>query len=345
MKMLNTQRSRGFAKPRVLLCAVTLLCVCCGSHNDSKNADETLLLREVGYPQGICHNGKYYFTYQSLGGNAVELVSAERLEDLAEAQPRTILNSEHDSITHFWSPEIYRVQDKWYLYFEGDDGNTDNHHLYVMECEDKDPMTGTFNMKGVIETHAEWNYGIHPNLLQLPSGELYLLWSGWPERRKETETQCIYIARMENPWTVSSERVMISKPEYEWERQWINPDGTRSAYPIFVNENPEAFVSHDGQRVFVLYSASGIWTEYTAMGMLTAHINANLLDPSAWTKHPEPIIQPDTTNAVCITDVYLIDPSTIMVYEKKRREQTNIVRDTYMRPVRWTTEGLPQWSR
>ena len=46
-------------------------------------------------------------------------------------------------------------------------------------------------------------------------------------------------------------------------------------------------------------------------------------------------------------DVYLIPApgqgnmeSPIMVYEKKHREQTNIVRDTYMRPVKWTKEGL-----
>ncbi len=348
MKFLHTLRALFF------LCVISLFCVFCTVSNESKSMGETLLLNDVGYPQGICFDGKFYFTFQSLGGNSVELISADRLESLADAQRRTILSDERDSMTHFWSPEIYREQDKWYLYFEADDGNTDNHHLYVMECEDKDPMTGDFTMKGIIETHAEWNYGIHPNLLQLPSGELYLLWSGWPERRKETETQCIYIARMENPWTVSSERVMISKPEHEWERQWINPDGTRSAYPIYVNENPEAFVSPDRQHVIVLYSASGIWTEYTAMGMLSTPISANLLDPTVWTKQPEPVIQPDTTNTVCITDVYLIpeteesivSPSggeggtTIMVYEKKRREQTNIVRDTYMRHVKWTKEGL-----
>ena len=344
------------------ICAAIALS--CQNGATTSPAEETLLLHDVGYPQGIYHDGKYYFTFQSLGGDSVELICVNHLEELASVggdlqsvggdlqspQRRTIWSTPRDSMTHFWSPEIYRVQDKWYLYFEGDDGNTDNHHLFVMECADKDPMTGHFTMKGVIETHAEWNYGIHPNLLQLPSGELYLLWSGWPERRTETETQCIYIARMENPWTLSSERFMISKPEYEWERQWINPDGTRSAYPIYVNENPEAFVSPDGQRVIVLFSASGIWTEYTAMGMLTAPVTADLLDKSVWTKHPEPVIEPDTTNFISTTDVYLIttpdpQPRTLMVYEKKRREQGNIVRDTYMRPINWTEEGLPEWSR
>ena len=259
-----------------ILCAMLLSC----NHGGAgiNNEHEKLLLERVGYPQGIFHQGKYYFTFQSIGGDSVELLCTDQLEKLSEAARRTVWSSQRDSMAHFWSPEIHYINNKWYLYFEGDDGNTDNHHLFVMECQDKDPMTGNFVMKGVIETHAEWNYGIHPNLLQLPSGELYLLWSGWPERRHETETQCIYIARMENPWTLSSERVMISKPEYEWERQWINPDGTRSAYPIYVNENPEAFVSPDGHRVIVLYSASGIWTEYTTTGMLSAPATADLLD-------------------------------------------------------------------
>ena len=114
---------------------------------------------------------------------------------------------------------------------------------------------------------------------------------------------------------------------------------------IYVNENPEAFVSPDGNRVIVLYSASGIWTVYTAMGMLSAPVNADLLDPTVWTKHSEPVIHPDTATQVCISNVYLVPSKdgeqTFMVYEKKRREQGNIVRDTYMRPVKWTDEGLP----
>lgn len=318
----------------------------CGANTGSSTMQESVMLIDrVGYPQAILYDGHYYFTMQSIGGDSVELFCTDDLQQLSKAQRRTIWCTQRDTMTHLWSPEIYYLDDKWYMYFEGDDGNTDNHHLFVMECQDADPMTGQFVMKGCIETHAEWNYGIHPNVLQLPSGDLYLLWSGWPKRRSETETQCIYIAKMENPWTTSSERVMISKPEYEWERQWINPDGNRSAYPIYVNENPEAFVSPDGNRVIVLYSASGIWTVYTAMGMLSAPVNADLLDPTVWTKHSEPVIHPDTATQVCISNVYLVPSKdgeqTLMVYEKKRREQGNIVRDTYMRPVKWTDEGLP----
>ena len=325
-------------------CSVLMLSCHSGSTTPSESQQPVMVKSGLGYPQAVYHDGRYYLTMQAMGGESVELYAAADLSQSHLEAPRVII-TQNDSLTHFWSPEIYLVQGKWYLYFEADDGNTDNHHLYVMECADADPMKGTFVMKGVIDTHAEWNYGIHPNLLQLPSGELYLLWSGWPERRNETETQCIYISRLSNPWTTSSDRVMISRPDYEWERQWINPDGTRSAYPIYVNENPEAFVSPDGQRVIVYYSASALWTEYTALGMLTAPTAANLLDPTVWTKSEEPVLQPDSASHTCISNVYLV-PScdgqqTMLLYEAKRREQGNILRDTYLRPVGWSAEGEP----
>ena len=320
----------------ILLAVLTAFIISCQSKQDQQPQD-ALVIQQVGYPQAILHDGKYYFTIQSMGGDSVELFCTTDLTQLEQGQRRTLWSAPRDTMTHFWSPEIHRINNKWYLYFEGDDGNTDNHHLFVMECQGDDPMTGDFILKGPIETHAEWNYGIHPTILQLPSGDLYLLWSGWPKRRAETETQCIYIAQMENPWTLRSQRVMISMPEYEWERQWINPNGNRSAYPIYVNENPEAFLSTDGQQVIVLYSASGIWTVYTALGMLTAPVTANLLDSTSWTKNPEPMIMPDVSAQTSISNVYLV-PSTdgqssLLLYEYKRIEQGNIVRDTYLRTL------------
>ena len=337
-------RSALFGKRRtyIVYCLLFIvsLFLACQQQPVRRAAADAMVIEGVGYPQAIYHDGHYYFTMQSMGGDSVELFRTPDLAQLHQAERRTVWSARRDTMTHFWSPEIHRVDGKWYLYFEGDDGNTDNHHLFVMECQDADPMTGRFAMRGELQTQAEWNYGIHPTLLQLPGGELYLLWSGWPKRRAETETQCIYIARMENPWTVSSRRVMISKPEYEWERQWINPDGNRSAYPIYVNENPQACITPDGGRVVVLYSASGIWTVYTTVGMLSAPVGANLLDSTVWKKRPEPLVTKDSTMAPCLADVCLVnaaeDGTTDMLYENKRLVDGYIVRDIYLRRnIQW----------
>lgn len=44
------------------------------------------------------------------------------------------------------------------------------------------------------------------------------------------------------------------------------------------------------------YSASGSWTPYYCVGLLTADANANLLDPASWKKHPIPVFQQKPEN-------------------------------------------------
>lgn len=257
-------------------------------HADNPSQKAIMLFPSGKYPHATFYQDRYYYTSQP-EADTIYLSESSRLEDLNQVPRQAVWwpdSGQH--FYHLWSPELHRIQGKWYIYFEADDGNMDNHHLYVLENGSDNPMQGKWCMKGVLQTNDEWNYGLHPTILQAESG-LYLLWSGWPKRRTEIETQCIYIAKLSDPWTVGTERVLLSKPEYEWELQWINPNGNRLAYPIYVNENPEAFLTPDGRHVCVCYSASGIWTIYHVLGMLTAPSGADLLDPTVWSKSSEPL--------------------------------------------------------
>ena len=125
-----------------------------------------------------------------------------------------------------------------------------------------------------------------------------MTWSGWQSRRVSTEHQCIYIAKMKNPWTLESDRVLLSKPEFEWERQWINPDGSKTAYTIYVNESPQFYKSRKGDKIFIFYSASGTWTCFYAVGMLMADADSDLLDPDSWTKSTRPVFKQCPENKV-----------------------------------------------
>ena len=351
-KTIHTDNRRR-AQSIILPCLLLLLAACSNSNPQPRH--ETLVATGQGYPYAASYQGQYYFTLQTQAGTTLELYATSNLalintqpdnpEKTNNRQPlHRVIISPNDTLTHIWSPEIHRINNHWYIYFEADNGNTDNHQLYVLEADGQDPMTAHFQLKPPINTCQDWNYGIHPTILQMPTA-LYLLWSGWPKRRAETETQCIYIAKMKNPWTLDGQRVMISKPDYEWERQWINPDGDRSAYPIYVNENPQAFISPDQQRVVLLYSASGIWTVYTAVGMLSAPANANLLDTAVWVKSTEPVLSATMLDDTCYANVQLLndasDNSTIMLFEKKWRQQGNIMRNSNMRHIKWDEHHLP----
>lgn len=247
-------------------------------------------------PSAIFHKGMYYYTHEA--GDRILLWATSDLTDMPHARFKEVWTpKDPENSYNLWDPEVRCINDKWYIYFAADDGNTDNHQLYVIENDSLDPMKGEFRMKGAIMTNPEWNWGIHPTVFE-HKDQLYLLWSGWPTRRINTETQCIYIARMKDPWTLDSKRVMISQPEYEWERQWVNPDGSRTAYPIHVNEGPQFFHSKDNETLIIYYSGSGCWTPYYCVGMLTADADSDLLDPSSWKKSNVPVFQQDPENSI-----------------------------------------------
>lgn len=316
----------------------------CLSGNEQDTTPPLVVFEEGAYPNATLWRGRYYYTMQENGGDRINIYEAETLEQLSKEHCKTVWKV--DTLHHIWSPELHRISGKWYLYFEADnDENTDDHQLYVLENTSDNPTEGTFRMKGAIKTNEEWNFGLHPTCVVV-SGQLYLLWSGWQQRRSETETQCIYIARMKNPWTLASERVMLSKPDLEWERQWINPNGDRSNYPIFVNENPEAFVTPDGRHVCVCYSASGIWTVYNTLGMLYARTDADLLDPGSWTKSQEPVFPCVPDSAVFGASNISVVPSPdgksqYLLYESKWNADGQTHRGIRLRKLKWDKEGLP----
>lgn len=316
--------------------------------NTEKDTYVNPLFKEGADPSAIFHNGKYYYTHES--GERILLWSTSDITDMPHSVCKNVWTPKDSSNGYnLWDPEIRYINGKWYIYFAADDGNTDNHQLYVIENESADPMKGEFRMKGAIMTNPEWNWGIHPTAFE-HKGQLYLLWSGWPSRRINTETQCIYIARMKDPWTLDSERVMISQPEYEWERQWVNPDGSRTAYPIYVNEGPQCFHSKDNGTLIVYYSASGCWSPYYCVGMLTADANSDLLNPASWKKSDVPVFEQDAENNIygpgSLSFIPSPDETEWYLLYHARSIPNGVTggpedRNPRLQKIEWDTNGMP----
>ena len=247
-------------------------------------------------PWALFHNNTYYYMHTMI--DSLVLWKTKDVTDIRNAEKKTIWIPTDPSNKHnLWAPEIHNIKGKWYIYYAADDGNSDNHQLYVLENANKDPFEGDFVMKGRISTDKDNNWAIDGSLFEHKGG-LYMVWSGWQTRRIDTETQCIYIAKMENPWTLGSERVVISKPELEWERHYINEKGWNPPHKIFVNEGPQPLKSPKGKYIHIAYSASGVWTPYYALGMLTADTSSDLLDPASWKKSPQPVFRQSPENGV-----------------------------------------------
>ena len=120
-----------------------------------------------------------------------------------------------------------------------------------------------------------------------------MIWSGW--EGDVNGQQNIYIAGMKNPWTIEGERVKISSPELKWETigDLNNPNDVPH---VNVNEGPVALLH--GTKLFIVYSASGCWTDDYCLGMLTFTGKSNLLDQKAWKKSPEPVFKKKPENGV-----------------------------------------------
>ena len=332
-----------------------IICVFClwachhlvDSHSSSAGTFTNPILPDGYYPRAILYEGKYYYTHAT--DNKIMLWETDDLTDLQHATCKEVWRpTDSKSAFNIWAPELHRIQDKWYIYFAADDGNMDNHQINVIENVAASPLEGVFVQRGPIVTCKECNWGIHASTFS-QDGQQYLVWSGWPQRRIVEETQCIYIAKMKNPWTLDGERVMLSKPDHVWERQWISPDGNRSAYPIYVNESPQPFRSKDGKKILIYYAASGNWTPYYCTGMLMADASADLLNPSSWTKSDEPVFSQSPQDSIWgpggCSFVYSPDSTELyMLYHAWYTDNFILgqnKRNPRLQKVDWDDNGIP----
>lgn len=237
-------------------------------------------------PWVIHKDGWYYYTHTT--GRNLTLWKTRSIADLATAKKKLVWTPPASGpySKSIWAPELHFLAGKWYIYFAADDGLNRNHRLYVLENASPDPLEGDWKLMGKLTT-PEDKWAIDGSVFE-HQGQLYLLWSGW--EGAENGRQDIYLCRLQNPWTATGPRVRLSKPEYEWEKNGdIVRPGPDGKFHVDVNEGPQALL-RDG-RVFVIYSASGCWTDDYALGMLWAEKGSDLLDPASWRKHPSPVFK------------------------------------------------------
>ena len=255
------------------------------------------LLDSGADPWTIYHEGMYY--YIKSGARHITLMRTKDITDLRNAESKIIWKAPDtgDHSQNIWAPEIHNIDGKWYVYVAADDGDNTNHRMFVIENTAKDPFTGTFETKARLKTDPEDNWAIDGSIFNYKD-QLYFIWSGWETERAPgtQETQNIYIAKMSDPWTISSDRVLLSTPELEWERNYDYPDAWSPGAPVYVNEGPQ-LLAH-GDKVHIIYSASGCWTPYYALGILTTDKDSDIMDPEVWTKGKDPIFQQSEENKV-----------------------------------------------
>ena len=290
-------------------------------------------------------DGYYYFTASVPDFDLIELRRAKRIEDLQDAKTYVVWRK-HDigeMSELIWAPEIHYINNKWYIYFAAAPnrevtGITFNHNMYVIECEDENPLTGTWIEKGKIDSGWD-SFALDATTFE-SNGKLYCVWAQEDLNIEKNSHSNIYIAEMENPWTLKSKAVLLSKPEYDWEIQLF-----------WVNEGP-AILKKNG-KIFLTYSASGTDENY-CMGMLTADENSDLLDENSWVKSKNPVFKTSYENkqhgpghnSFTVSE----DGEDLLVYHS--RNYTKLKGDPLSDPnrharievIKWDEDGTPNFG-
>jgi GH43 family beta-xylosidase len=231
-------------------------------------------------------DGKYYFTASVPAYDKIVLRCADTLAGIADAEEVTVWNKHESGVMskHIWAPELHFLDGKWYIYFAG--GERDDIwkiRPYALECTDENPVTGRWNELGMMQCADDDEFSFRAFSLDGTvfenKGERYYVWAEKVGVGKQISN--LYISRMKTPNKLATVQVLLTTPDYDWER-----------VGFWVNEGP-AVIKRNG-KIFLTYSASETGAPY-CMGMLTADENSDLLDPLSWKKERYPVLKSDET--------------------------------------------------
>ena len=279
-------------------------------------------------PWVIQHDGVYYYC-ESRNQNSIWIRKAANFTDIAQDEGMMVWHAPTSgpNSKSVWAPELHRINGKWFIYYAADDGLNENHRMWVLESLTTNPC-GPYTTRGVLET-AGW--AIDGTVLDLAERGLFFLWSGWPG--KENGRQNLYIAPMVNPWTLAGERVLIAEPEHPWE-----------TVDMAICEGPQ-ILQRNG-RTFIVYSASGSWTEDYCLGLVEL-TGRDPLHRSSWKKHGCVFRKTDHVWGLGHCSFVQSPDGTedwIVYHAKSKRKKGWTDRNVRTQKFSWTDEGLPNFG-
>ena len=290
-------------------------------------------------------DGTYYFTASLPDYDGIALRKADKLFDLKDA-PEKMIWKKHDKgimSFHVWAPELHFIFGKWYIYFAaGDVDDIWAIRPYVLECQGDDPINDEWIEKGMMQCSDEDPFSFRAFSLDGTvlenHGEYYFIWAEKVGVVKQISN--LYIAKMESATKLSTVQVLLTTPDYDWER-----------VGFWVNEGP-AFIKHDG-KIYMTYSASETGVAY-CIGMLSADENDDLLDPKSWTKRRMPVLKTSEElkiygpghNSFTVND----EGEPVMIYHARTEAEIvgnplyNPNRHAMVMKVKWNESGEPEFS-
>jgi GH43 family beta-xylosidase len=231
-------------------------------------------------PWVVRQDASYYFIQSR--DNGIWVSKSSKLTDVVTSQATRVWSAPSTgwNSSNVWAPELHFIDGHWYIYYAAGSSGPPfiTQHAGVLESAGTDAL-GPYTDRGMLYTGDSLGTGTGDRwsidlTVASINGQRYAIWSGWARNASTDRTpQQLYIARMDNPWTISSNRVLLSAPVESWER------GTE----LDLQEGPEV-LQHDA-ATFVVYSTRESWLKEYRLGQLRlASTTADPMVPASWTK-------------------------------------------------------------
>jgi GH43 family beta-xylosidase len=324
----------------ITIVALAILAACTNGKTEFSETIHNPLIEQRADPHVMLHSdGYYYMTATVPAYDVIELRRARTIAGLATADIDTIW-TRHESgpmSHHIWAPEIHFIDGAWYIHFAAGMAEDIWHiRMYVLANKSADPFEGVWVEKGQVVT--DWDsFSLDAHTFE-HRGARYLVWA---QSEPPNPGTSLFIAEMDTPWSVISPQIKISEPGYDWERQGHN-----------VNEGAAVLIRNG--RIFMTYSASATDHNYR-IGLLTADVDADLLDPESWEKSPVPVMgsSDETVQYGPGHNSFTTSPDgeiDYIVYHARNYKEIdgeplrNPDRHTRVQQVHWNEDGTPYFG-
>ncbi|OAS89214.1 family 43 glycosylhydrolase [Metabacillus litoralis] len=315
-----------------------------GTYSVSGTVKQTDYPKEMikGYadPNVIKYNDKYYLIATSESGfNYLDVREADTILDLKDAPVNRIFNRNPSGELSgsLWAPEFHIIDGDLYVFFAGGSPHWYTVQSYVMKLKDGgNPISPSDweTPKRVLKKDGEllstsgltydMTYFEHKN-------EHYVIYNYGGPAGTPDEISTLLIAKInpEEPWKLTTEPVVINKPNFGWER-------------LTTEVVEGSFILKHGDKVFLTYSASGVDTTYS-IGMLTANEESDLLDPASWTKNSYPLLNSESVPGEYGPghNSYTLDEDGNLINIYHTMPAGGGQRNISARIVHWSTDGTP----
>lgn len=286
--------------------------------------------------------GKYYFiaTNDADRNHTLYVREADTIPGLADADEHLILDS--DTYEHvgnlLWAPEFHEIGGKLYLFLAITPDEFFCEESHVMELreggnpshrEDWSEPRRVVRRDGSELCEAGKTITLDMTCF-FWEGDYYVVWSQRQFLPKDLGAW-LYIAKLnaDEPWKLSSEPVILSKPEYGWANNHT-----------FVDEGPFALPQED--RLILTFSSAAVDTSYV-VGLLTIEKGQDLLVRENWKKGNYPILTSRSVEGEFGTghNAYVMDEYGDLWNTYHARPGIDGERSSGIRRVHFDIDGLP----